>query len=113
MTYTADCHEKEHIKKKKYLCNCRDMSIFTFRTGKVIITGFENISKIQDIYSQYLEIVKAEREQIYIEPSQPKIAPPKKQRAPRGSKKKDVEVPATSNKIMHAGGRVFIVVDEF
>ena len=67
-TYDYDCKEQEHVKKKKrYLCKCRDMSIFTFRTGKVIITGFENIEKIQTIFEKYIEIVKEEEANIKIE----------------------------------------------
>ena len=69
-TYDYDCKEQEHVKKKKrYLCKCRDMSIFTFRTGKVIITGFENIEKIQTIFEKYIEIVKMEEANIKIEPN--------------------------------------------
>lgn len=127
ITYSKDCHETEHVKKKKYMCNCRDMSIFTFRTGKVIITGFEKIEKIHDVYEQYLEIVKAERPNVYLEPMLPKqpVVSKGKPRAPRGSKKKpvvqeeceesdDAEIDNLDfKKIMRVGGKVFVVVDEF
>ena len=65
MTYTLNCTEDTHVKKKKrFLCNCRDMSIFTFRTGKIIITGFENMDKLHYIFEKYISIVKAEESAI-------------------------------------------------
>lgn len=66
-TYTLDCTEQTHIKKKKrFLCKCRDMSIFTFRTGRIIITGFENLDKITYIFNKYMAIVKAEEANIKV-----------------------------------------------
>lgn len=96
ITYKDDCKETEHIKKKKrYLCNCRDMSIFTFRTGKVIITGFETIEKIEKIFEQYIDIVKKEEPNIKIDPSKIENSIEKK------------------GKILQVKGRLFEVVDEF
>lgn len=98
ITYTYDCKESEHVKKKKrYLCNCRDMSIFTFRTGKVIITGFETIEKVEKIFEQYIDIVRKEEQNIKIEPSK-------------------LELPLDQNKkgkILEVNGHLFEVVDEF
>jgi TATA-box binding protein (TBP) (component of TFIID and TFIIIB) len=96
-TYNLECNESEHIKKKKrYLCNCRDMSIFTFRTGKVIITGFENIDKIKPIFEKYIGIIKAEENNIKVDPvSKPEASI------------------SESKKIMEVNGKVFEVVDEF
>lgn len=96
-TYNLDCNAKEHTKKKKrYLCDCRDMSIFTFRTGKVIITGFEKIEKIEKIFEQYLEIVKAEEQNIKIDPN-----------------KCDVSVLDKKSRVMEVNGKIFEVVDRF
>ena len=98
ITYKDDCTELEHIKKKKrYLCNCRDMSIFTFRTGKVIITGFETTEKIEKIFEQYIDIVKKEEPNITIEPS-------KLENSIEKNKK---------GKFIEVKGRLFEVVDEF
>lgn len=83
-------------KKKRYLCDCRDMSIFTFRTGKVIITGFEKIEKIEKIFEQYLEIVKAEEQNIKIDPN-----------------KCDVSVLDKKSRVMEVNGKIFEVVDRF
>jgi hypothetical protein len=67
MTYTLNCTEQTHVKKKKrFLCQCRDMSIFTFRTGRIIITGFENLEKIAYIFEKYMAIVKAEEAHIKV-----------------------------------------------
>jgi TATA-box binding protein (TBP) (component of TFIID and TFIIIB) len=97
-TYNLDCKESEHVKKKKrYLCNCRDMSIFTFRTGKVIITGFEKIEKIEPIFEQYVNIIKAEEENIKIDPSN----------------KVDTDNKSKTNKLIQVNGKVFEVVDDF
>lgn len=94
-TYNKQCSQTDHIKKKKkYLCDCRDMSIFTFRTGKVIITGFENIEKIQSIFEQYIEIIKAEEENIKIEQTSTVIV-------------------SNTNKVMKVGNKVFEVVEAF
>jgi TATA-box binding protein (TBP) (component of TFIID and TFIIIB) len=98
ITYNYDCKESEHIKKKKrYLCKCRDMSIFTFRTGKVIITGFENIEKIETIFEQYVDIVRKEEMNIKIEPS--------KLNVDLDHKKK--------GKLLEVNGHLFEVVDAF
>jgi TATA-box binding protein (TBP) (component of TFIID and TFIIIB) len=95
MTYPYDCTETEHIKKKKrYLCKCRDMSIFTFRTGKVIITGFETIEKIETIFQQYIEMVQKEEQNIRIE-------------------SKNISSEIHLPKRMEINGRVFEVVHEF
>jgi TATA-box binding protein (TBP) (component of TFIID and TFIIIB) len=95
MTYNLECKHTEHIKKKKkYTCDCRDMSIFTFRTGKVIITGFENLEKIKVIFEKYINIVKSEEENIKITNA-------------------ITSVPAKKNKIMKVNGKVFEIVDEF
>jgi TATA-box binding protein (TBP) (component of TFIID and TFIIIB) len=97
-TYTLDCNETEHVKKKKrYLCNCRDMSIFTFRTGKVIITGFEKLEKIEPIFEKYIEIVKAEEENIRID----------------SSNKVDNVSNTKQNKIIEINGKIFEVVEDF
>ena len=70
MTYTLNCTEDTHVKKKKrFLCQCRDMSIFTFRTGKIIITGFENMDKLHYIFEKYISIVKAEESNIKFDSS--------------------------------------------
>ena len=98
ITYNYDCNEAEHIKKKKrYLCNCRDMSIFTFRTGKVIITGFEKIEKIETIFEQYIDIVRKEEMNIKIEAS--------KLTTDTDHKKK--------GKLLEVNGHLFEIVDEF
>jgi TATA-box binding protein (TBP) (component of TFIID and TFIIIB) len=97
-TYNLDCKESEHVKKKKrYLCNCRDMSIFTFRTGKVIITGFEKIEKIEPIFEQYVNIIRAEEENIKIDPSN----------------KIDTDNKSKTNKLIQVNGKVFEIVEEF
>jgi TATA-box binding protein (TBP) (component of TFIID and TFIIIB) len=97
MTYNLECKHSEHIKKKKkYMCDCRDMSIFTFRTGKVIITGFENLEKIKVIFERYINIVKFEEEQIKITNTITAI--------PSKNKK---------NKIMKINGKVFEIVEDF
>jgi TATA-box binding protein (TBP) (component of TFIID and TFIIIB) len=97
ITYNLDCTATEHTKKKKrYLCDCRDMSIFTFRTGKVIITGFEKIEKIEKIFEQYLEIVKAEEHNMKIDPN-----------------KCDVSALDKKSRVMEFNGKVFEVVDRF
>ena len=97
-TYTLDCNEQEHIKKKKrYLCKCRDMSIFTFRTGKVIITGFETLKKIEPIFEKYIQILKAEEENIKIDPTN----------------KLDTISNTKKNKIIEINGKVFEVVEDF
>jgi TATA-box binding protein (TBP) (component of TFIID and TFIIIB) len=57
---------KSEKKKKRFLCKCRDMSIFTFRTGRIIITGFENLDKITYIFNKYMAIVKAEEANIKV-----------------------------------------------
>ena len=96
-TYDLDCKETTHVKKKKrYLCNCRDMSIFTFRTGKVIITGFEKIQKIEPIFEKYISIIKAEEENIKIDPSN-KINTDNKNK---------------TNKLIQVNGKVFEIVDD-
>ena len=98
ITYNYDCTESEHIKKKKrYLCKCRDMSIFTFRTGKVIITGFENIEKIETIFEQYVDIVRKEEPNIKIEPSKLNVDIDHKKKG----------------KLLEVNGHLFEVVDEF
>ena len=98
ITYNYDCKESEHVKKKKrYLCNCRDMSIFTFRTGKVIITGFETIEKIETIFEQYVDIVRKEEMNIKIEPSKLNIDVDQKKKG----------------KLLEVNGHLFEVVDEF
>jgi len=98
ITYNYDCTESEHIKKKKrYLCKCRDMSIFTFRTGKVIITGFENIEKIETIFEQYVDIVRKEEPNIKIEPSKLNVDVDHKKKG----------------KLLEVNGHLFEVVDEF
>jgi TATA-box binding protein (TBP) (component of TFIID and TFIIIB) len=100
-TYSSDCKHTEHIKKKKkYLCDCRDMSIFTFRTGKVIITGFENLEKIQKVFDEYIHIIKTEEEIIKIENSNvigKELTPIKKM----------------NSKIMRVGNKTFEVVSDF
>jgi TATA-box binding protein (TBP) (component of TFIID and TFIIIB) len=97
-TYTLDCKESEHVKKKKrYLCNCRDMSIFTFRTGKVIITGFEKIEKIEPIFEKYINIIRAEEENIKIDTSN----------------KVDTDNKSKTNKLIQVNGKVFEIVDGF
>ena len=96
-TYTLDCKETTHVKKKKrYLCNCRDMSIFTFRTGKVIITGFEKIEKIEPIFEKYVNIIRAEEENIKIDPSN----------------KIDTDNKSKTNKLIQVNGKVFEIVEE-
>ena len=98
ITYNYDCKESEHVKKKKrYLCNCRDMSIFTFRTGKVIITGFETIEKIETIFEQYVDIVRKEEMNIKIEPSKLNMDVDQKKKG----------------KLLEVNGHLFEVVDEF
>ena len=98
ITYNYDCKQAEHIKKKKrYLCNCRDMSIFTFRTGKVIITGFETIEKIETIFEQYVDIVRKEEMNIKIEPSKLNLEVEQKKKG----------------KLLEVNGHLFEVVDEF
>jgi TATA-box binding protein (TBP) (component of TFIID and TFIIIB) len=97
-TYNLDCKESEHVKKKKrYLCNCRDMSIFTFRTGKVIITGFEKIEKIEPIFEKYVNIIMSEEENIKIDPSS----------------KIDTDNKCKSNKLIQVNGKVFEIVEDF
>ncbi len=109
-TYSKNCTQSEHIKKKKkYMCDCRDMSIFTFRTGKVIITGFENLEKIQTIFDEYIKIIKEEEELI-------KVDPPVATNTPNGSTKKlnnSHSSKELNNKIMKVGDKVFEVVDSF
>lgn len=95
-TYNQDCTSVEHVKKKKrYLCSCRDMSIFTFRTGKVIITGFERIEKIETIFEKYVDIVRAEEYNIKIDPS-----------------KCEVSMLDKKSRVMEINGKFFEVVDK-
>jgi TATA-box binding protein (TBP) (component of TFIID and TFIIIB) len=95
-TYNLDCTSTEHVKKKKrYLCDCRDMSIFTFRTGKVIITGFEKIEKIETIFEKYVDIVRAEEDNIKIDPS-----------------RCEVSMLDKKSRVMEVNGKVFEVVDK-
>lgn len=102
-TYNRNCNHTEHIKKKKkYMCDCRDMSIFTFRTGKVIITGFDNLEKIQTIFDKYIKIIKDEEENIRVEP-------PILINTTINSLKKY----APNNKIMKMNDKVFEIVDSF
>jgi TATA-box binding protein (TBP) (component of TFIID and TFIIIB) len=97
-TYNLDCKETEHIKKKKrYLCNCRDMSIFTFRTGKVIITGFEKIEKIEPIFEKYVGIIRSEEANIKID----------------SSSKIDTDNKSKTNKLIQVNGKVFEIVEDF
>lgn len=97
ITYDLDCKATVHTKKKKrYLCDCRDMSIFTFRTGKIIITGFETIEKIEPIFNRYIEIVKAEELNIKIDPNKCDISPQDKK-----------------SRMMEVNGKVFQIVDNF
>jgi TATA-box binding protein (TBP) (component of TFIID and TFIIIB) len=97
-THNLDCKETEHVKKKKrYLCNCRDMSIFTFRTGKVIITGFEHIDKIKPIFDKYIGIIKAEEANIKVDPVS----------------KPENSIVESKNKTMKVNGKIFEIVDEF
>ena len=96
-TYTLDCNQTTHVKKKKrYLCNCRDMSIFTFRTGNVIIAGFEKLEKIEPIFEKYISIIKAEADNIKTDSSTKMTSDIKK-----------------THKLIQANGKVFEVVDDF
>lgn len=109
-TYTLDCKEQTHIKKKKrFLCKCRDMSIFTFRTGRIIITGFENLDKITYIFNKYMAIVKAEEANIKVSGSSA---------AGGGSGKTQTGLGLKKHKIMKVSGpnrhfKLFEVVDTF
>jgi TATA-box binding protein (TBP) (component of TFIID and TFIIIB) len=95
-TYSDECQHKEHIKKKKkYMCDCRDMSIFTFRTGKVIITGFENLDKIQTIFDKYIGIIKKEEHHIKIDAMV------------------NIQTKKATSNIMKVGDKTFEVVDSF
>ena len=110
-TYNKNCTQTEHIKKKKkYMCDCRDMSIFTFRTGKVIITGFENLEKIQTIFDEYIKIIKEEEELI-------KVEPPSITSTPSSNPKKSINNSHNSkelnNRIMKVGEKVFEIVESF
>ena len=107
-TYNKNCTQNEHIKKKKkYMCDCRDMSIFTFRTGKVIITGFENLEKIQTIFEEYIQIIKDEEDNIKIDTPSNTISNSKKSISNSNNSKE------LSNKIMKVGEKVFEIVESF
>jgi TATA-box binding protein (TBP) (component of TFIID and TFIIIB) len=71
------------------------MSIFTFRTGKVIITGFERIEKIETIFEKYVDIVRAEEDNIKIDPS-----------------KCEVSMLDKKSRVMEINGKFFEVVDK-
>lgn len=111
ITYDLDCNETEHIKKKKkYSCNCRDMSIFTFRTGKVIITGFENLDKIKIIFDKYISIVKAEEDIIKVENC---ILEKNTSKDKEKSPKITPVLTTKKTKIMKVNNKVFEIVEEF
>ncbi len=110
-TYNKECTHDEHIKKKKkYMCDCRDMSIFTFRTGKVIITGFENLEKIQTIFDQYIKIIKEEEENIKIENPSTSVSSINPKKSISSCTK---ENNYGKNKLMKVGNRVFEIVENF
>ncbi len=110
-TYSKNCTQTEHIKKKKkYLCDCRDMSIFTFRTGKVIITGFENLEKIQTIFEEYINIIKSEEANIKIDTPSITLSTTS---TIKKSSKSDKNMNNSQNNIMKVGNKIFEVVTDF
>lgn len=56
--WKKDCHQSTHIKsKKKWKCNCRDITILAFQSGEVMISGarsFEELDYAKQLFDKLI-----------------------------------------------------------